>query len=154
MKKIIVSKQLAAAVGLVALSFAAGVYFGPKKVETKEVEKIVYRDRVVESKKKDTVTRTKETQLPDGTKIKETIKDEKSESTKDSQSELRHDKFLERKTESRPDWRIGAVYKPTLPGIQGEVYGVTIERRVIAEIYLGVTAATDRTAGLVVSIGF
>lgn len=143
-----------AALSCVAIGYTVGRYSTPAKVETREVERVVYRDRVVKDQRRDATTRTKETRLPDGTKIKETVRDERTDTRSDATREAVSDKKMETKTQSRPDWRLGVVYYPTLPGFQGEAFGVNVERRIISEIYLGVSASTESRLGLVVSFGF
>lgn len=127
------------------VGFLCGLYFGPKKTE----ERVVYRDRIVKDEKRDVVTRTKETRLPNGTKITETIKEDKTVTRVDRRIDLDSVK----KVESRPDWRVGVGYKSALP-TQRESYSLQIERRIVGEIYVGATASTDRTVGVVISFGF
>lgn len=131
--------------GALLVGLLAGLYFSPKEKE----EKIVYRDRVVKDVKRDVVTRTKETKLPDGTKITETVKEDKSVTREDRQVDVTHVK----KEISRPEWRIGVGYKPALPS-QMESYTFMVERRLLGEIYVGATASTDRTVGVVFTVGF
>lgn len=135
------------------ISYSAGRFTSPAKVETIEVERVVYKDRVVKDTEKDVTTKTKETTLPDGTKIKETTKEDKSKSKSERESSAASEIIKEMKTENRPNWRVAGIYSPALPN-QETTYGLTIERRIVGEVFLGVTASTDKTVGLVLSFGF
>lgn len=141
-------RPILAGIIIAVISFSVGKFSTPAKVETKEVEHIVYKDRVVVDEKKDVVTRTKETEMPDGTKVKETVTEDKSASHSDASQALDRDLEITSKTENRPDWRIGATYS------REGVYGAVIERRLLSEIYVGVIGSSDSRVGVIVSVGF
>ena len=135
------------------ISFLAGVYFGPKKTETVEVEKIVYKDRIIDDKKRDVYTRTKEIHMPDGTYIREISYDVKEEKRRDTTREVERERSKTVTVENRPDWRIGAFYKPAILYFQREEYGVIFERRIIGEIYVGIMGSSNQSLGITVSVG-
>lgn len=147
-------KYIVGALVALVLAFCAGAFLGPRKTEIREVEHVVYRDRVVTDLTHDTSSRTKETVMPDGTKVKETIVEDRRRSRTEAEREAERTRILEKKTESRPSWRLGAVYKPPVLGLTREGYGVIIERRIVGEIYLGAAAFNDRTLGITLSVGF
>jgi len=132
------SKLVLAFLLCAGLSFLGGMYFGPKE-QTVKIE---------ESKKTDTVKNVdkKETILPDGTKIIET----KSTTKKTTDRTL----SVENKTVSRPEWRANAIYFPKIGDFQNENAVFGIEKRILSEIYLGVSVSTQKQVGLSISIGF
>ena len=148
------NKQIALVTLLVVAAFSIGKYSGPAETQTKEVERIVYRDRIVEDEKRDIDTVIRETLLPDGTKVKETTIKDRTETQRDTATEIDKSRMVETKITNRPGWRLGAIYKPEVRGFQDGSYGVIVERRLFSEVYLGVTGASDRTLGLTVSFGF
>lgn len=138
---------------IAAVSYSIGRFTGPTKVETKEVEKVVYVDRVVKDIDKDVQTTTKVTTKPDGTKVVETTREDKSKIHTDENKSGASEVTRETKTEDRPDWRLGAFYKPYMLNRNME-YGAVIERRVLGEVYAGVMVDNDRSVGFVVTVGF
>lgn len=135
------TKKIGYAIAALVVAFAAGRFSSPKKVEIKEVERVrVVKDQQVKETKK-------ETRLKDGTVIIETTKDKQTHTDKNSE------KKTEKSVESRANYRVGLIYKPTMLK-QSESYGLILERRLFGEIYFGVTGSTDKTVGLVLSIGF
>ncbi len=120
----------------VAIAFSVGRFMGPSDVETKEVEKVVYKDRVVTNDQKETHVETRETVLPDGTRIKEVIRDRKQQSTSDSNREVASEKSQESKTSNRPNWSIGAYTNK-------EFVASTIDRRILGGLFLGVYGRTN-----------
>jgi hypothetical protein len=140
---------------IVALvSFSAGKFSSPTKVETREVERVVYRDRTIKDVAKDVIKRTTVVTKPDGTVTRETIVEDRSKAHSDSTSEGSSEKSVLTKVDSRPDWRIGGIFKPDVYGFQTYEYAVTLERRIIGEVYAGLSVSSDKTLGIVLSIGF
>ncbi len=121
---------------ILVCAFAAGRYSGPKSVETKEVEKIVYKDRIVKDEKTKTHSERRETILPDGTKIREIIRDRGTESKTDTNREYSQEKSKETKTVSRPDWSIG-VYS------NREFFAGTLDRRILGALWVGIHARSE-----------
>ena len=153
-----------------AAGFSAGRFSAPLKVETKEVERVVYQDRVVEKvitkkvKAEDRVVYIDRTITDAGVRelITETTKTLEGERTKDeSTRDLMHesDKQREVKTVLRPDWRasvlVGASMREPALVITGPlVIGVQVERRIVGGVSLGVWANTVGAAGASGSIEF
>lgn len=135
---------LTLAVGLVG--FSIGKFTGPAKVEIKEVEKIVYRESTNVSRDK----YKKETVLPDGTTIRE------EGSTTKKNTEIGVDKESEKlsKTDARPDWRLNVTYQPTLVTFQDQNITLDLQRRIIGEVYLGLSVSTQKTVGISLGVGF
>lgn len=132
---------------LVALAFySIGRFTGPTKVETKEVVKVVYKERVT----RDRETSERETHLPDGTVVKERETRTVTDRNRSADSET----SKETKTTNRPDWRLNGGYIPAISGFQQTRYTLGIERQIIGEIYAGVVATSDKTFGITISIGF
>lgn len=127
------TKVIIALVLLVA-AFSAGRFSNPKNVEVKEVEKTVYRDRITQDDKHHVRTEIRETLLPDGTKITETITDNNKESHTDSQRESLTEKQKEMKiTSNQSQWGVGVYTNTTF-----NKYSVTIDRRIFGGLFLGV----------------
>ena len=130
--------------GLIAclISFSIGKYSGPSSS--------IKSEKIEETKKTDTVrvVDKKETVLPDGTKITETTSTTKR--TTDS------NKNTENKTEikSRPEWRAGLLYFPDIPNFQDKNLILDIQKRIAGELYLGVSASTQKQIGISISLGF
>jgi hypothetical protein len=139
---------------IAVVAFSLGRFATPAKVELREVEKIVYQQNESTEKDTNTVVTEKETRLPDGTIIKEKTKDQKT-STK-TEKEIREDKerSLEKIVENRPGYRVGFGYEPAIVNFQPVRYTLMVERRIFSELYLGVSASSEKTFGLVVSLGF
>ena len=138
-------KQAAGVLLFGALCFSAGKFLSPAKVETKEVERIVYKERTDTTKKVD----KKETIHPDGTRVIETASETKR--VKDTSADIESQK--ETKTTSRPDWRVSLNYVPSYSN-HVQIYGLDIQRRVFSEIYVGAFVNTQKQIGLSISMGF
>lgn len=139
---------------LVVLAFCIGRFTGPAKVQTKEVEKVVtHKDESID-KNQDVTTTTKETRLPDGTIIKETTQDKKTETVTKRQSDSQTEIQKTQSVESRPGYQVGAIYQPAIINFQKASYSIILERRIISELYMGVSVSSDKTVGVVISIGF
>ena len=139
-------KQAALALVFGAVCFSAGRFLSPAKVETKEVEKIVYRERTDTTKSVD----KRETTLPDGTRIVETRTDTKR--IKDKSADIETSK--ETVTTNRPDWHISASMYQSLLLTGQYSYSLSVERRLFSEVYFGVYATSEKQVGLSVGIGF
>lgn len=139
---------------LLAVAYTAGRFTGPKKVEIKEVERVVYKEREQSTKDKHVTTVKREETKPDGTKVKETTRtvDERTET--DRGREINTVKETIKVVSNRPDWRLSVAYIPNIPTYQTEVYRFDLQRRIIGEIYAGVQVDTNKTIGLSISIGF
>ena len=124
--------------------------YGPKrekiKVVEKEVEVIVEKEVIVT--KRD-VVRVKETK-PDGT----VIETETDKSVIDTNIDKNTNKTTDKVTLKQPaknDWSVG-IGTIITPG-NGGLY-VTVERRIIGEISIGIMAITNKTVGVHASIKF
>lgn len=160
------------------LGFSAGAFFGPERVETREVEKLVYRDLAVEDLtrglafvktevrevRRDVVTVI--TVTPDaGTTT--TVTDRSVERTGEAEAlrveEQRivyRDRDVERRVEVersvtvRPDWAVGGLVGATWkePALRlGDtplVLGVTAERRIVGGVWLGLWGTTQGAGGV------
>lgn len=147
-------KMYAVALIAVVCAFVAGKYSGPAKVETREVEKIVYREKVDEKKNVSISSRTKEITLPNGTVVKTTIVDTHEATEKHTDIQVDKEREVTRTETSQPDWRLGVTYTPPLVTFQAENYTLGIERRLFSSIYVGLAVSTQKTIGISFSIGF
>lgn len=152
---------------LLALSFSAGRYTAPEKV--REVEKLVWKDRVDEkaSKKKtkavDRIVYVDRVVTPEGeVREKKTIRTltdarETNDVAKTTESTGSAEKSTT--TTLRPDWRIGvlagaSLREPLLPIAGPLVLGVSVERRITGGVSAGAWANTVGAAGASVSVEF
>jgi hypothetical protein len=130
-----------------AISFSAGRFLGPAKVETKEVERVVYRQSTDLTRNVD----KKETIRPDGTRIIETV----STTKKSTDTNINKESVKSSTTENRPNWHLSVTYTPILITERGQnVTTVNIQRRILSEIYLGASYSTDQVVGVSIGLGF
>jgi hypothetical protein len=132
------------------VAFSLGRFATPAKVEVHEVEKVVTEQS--KDKNQDVNETTKETRLPDGTVIIEKTKDKKT--SIHSETETTKEKEFSKVIENRPDWHIGLGYEPAIINFQNVSYSVILQRRIFSEFYAGVSVTSNKTVGVVVSIGF
>ncbi len=129
------NKLLFAGLALVA-AFSAGRFLGPRSMETKEIEKVVYREKASQDDKKQVRVETRETILPDGTRIVENISDTKTETRTDSERSLDSEKTKVSIQTDKPQWSVGLYTdRKFLAG--------TIDRRILGGVFLGVYGRTE-----------
>ncbi len=163
----------AALIGLALLggAFAAGRYSAPPDV--REVERVEFRDRVVEvirevkvkqaAEIKTVVVYREKVTKPDGTVIeKETSKADtetktaetvKTDTSKDATSEGTRE--VERIVSApRPAWRVGALAGGSLTPALVPAYGAHVERRILGPFSVGVWGLNSGQAGVSLSVEF
>lgn len=158
-------------VGTAAASFSAGRFVAPAKVELREVEKVVWKDRIVEkvvtkkAKAVDRIVYVDRVVMPDG-EIREktstrTITDARElvNAEKASESEGKTETKKEAVTTARPDWRVGvlvgaSIREPLLPLAGPLVIGASVERRIVGGVSAGAWLNTVGAAGASVSVEF
>ena len=159
---------------LLVVGFSAGRFSGPAKVETREVEKVVFRDLLVEDITKGftfaktvekTVWRNVETR-PDGTTVDRSIvhegsrQDSSATETGRRTEERAGVREIEKTsvTTLRPDWRVGvqvgAALKPALVITGPLVIGASVERRIVGGVSAGLWGNTVGAGGASVSVEF
>jgi hypothetical protein len=148
------SKQILIALILVAVSFSVGRFTGPAKVEVREVEKVVYQEKTKKDVERTVERNTRETVLPDGTIIRETLQSRNTKSKTDTDKNVTQETSKESVTTNRPTWRAGFGFNPEIPGYQEPIYSIRLERQVLSELYVGVSLDSKKQAGLTISIGF
>lgn len=139
---------------LCLVCFSAGKFLTSPKVDIKEVEKIVYKERSTTKTDTNHTVDKKETIKPDGTRIIETSSSTQRTSDKKTDIDTAKDSSKSHVTESRPDWHITATYIPVMYGHSIQSYGLDIQRRIFSEMYLGVSVSTQKTIGVSIGIGF
>lgn len=139
-------------IALAAGAFIIGSYFGPKEIEIKEVEKVVYKERTEVKTDLKRVVDKKEVVNPDGSKVTETRTTTERVTDKKSEIDVESDRLKETRIESRPSWLVSGTYGFKLD--KAPHYSVSIHRRVISELYFGVHADSDKTIGISLAIGF
>jgi hypothetical protein len=142
-----------AALALVA-AFSVGRFSAPKKVEIKEVERVVTRDNTTIDRNQNFVEVTKETRMPDGTFVKETRKEKETVTQTERQLDSTSMRESSKTVEVRPSFRVGGVYQPAIKGFQGDGYGLILEKRILSELYVGVLGMSDKTLAITLSLGF
>jgi hypothetical protein len=147
-------KMVIGAVVIAVVAFSLGRFTGPKKVEVKEVQKTVYVEKEQREREQNVTETEKETRFPDGTVVREKTKTKETQSKTKTSTEARETKVSERSIESRPSWRIGIAYEVSIESGREVHYSLILERQLLGEIYLGGIIGTDKSAGLVLSLGF
>ena len=127
---------LAVAVALL-IGYAFGRYGQPAKVQI-QTQTVV---KEVETVKHDTVTVTKEIKEPNGTVETDTVVTNKDVDTTQIQSDS---KTTETITNQKPQWKLGVLGGYNLQDLRPD-YGVSVDRRVLGPIFLGVIGHTDTT---------
>jgi uncharacterized membrane protein YfhO len=140
--------------GIAVAAFLGGNYLGPKKTQIKEVEKIVYRESVdSKTNSKRTVVK-KEVKRPDGTIEIETSTSIDRSTDKKTDVTLDRENSKEVKTDNRSDWRLNANYYPEIIGIQDKSAAFDLQRRILGELYIGLSVNTQKQLGISFGIGF
>lgn len=156
-------------------AFGAGRLSAPLKVQTRDVERVVFKDRVVEKIVTVTQAAKVETKIvyrdrvvtKDGTitehEVEKTGTAENVTKTDDAVKVATRaaetDHQTETKTTLQPDWRVhlqvgASLRDPLLPIAGPLVIGVQVDRRIIGGLSAGVWASTYGAAGLGVSFEF
>lgn len=158
-----------ALVVIITVAFSAGRFTAPVKVETREVEKVVWKDRVVEkvvtkrAKAVDRVVYVDRVVTPEG-ELREkrsihTVTDARElvDSGKASESTGSTEKSASSTTTLRPDWRVGvlagaSLKEPLVPIAGPLVLGASVERRIVGGLSAGAWINTAGAAGASVSL--
>jgi hypothetical protein len=163
----------AAVLVAVPLAFLTGRFVAPTRVQTRDVERVVYRDRTVSvavAAKTETRAETRHTvrtrvTRPDGTREERTettrgVDVERTEKTASAQT-VERERLVYRDRSvtverSRPDWRVGAlVGVDPFHQLSGSLlYGGHVERRVLGPVWLGAWGLSSRAVGLSLSFEF
>lgn len=139
-------------VGLCATSYYYGTTNGPVKVETKTV--VEYKDRVVYKKeaRRAVDTKTISTKKPDGTVVTEIVRNERSDTTTNSDSTRSGSSSSQSALDyKRPDYVISAF--ATTP-ITNPTYGFGVSKRIVGPFTLGVVGTTKLDFGVSVGVMF
>ena len=105
-----------------AIVFVLGGVLGYKLAPVPQSEtRTVVQDKIV--------TVVKEVTKPDGTVIRDETRTE----------DKRADSSVTVAPPSKPDWLVGVSYEPGVV----PVYGITVQRRVIGNVYVGASASTS-----------
>lgn len=126
--------------GLICLLLGGGLgtlLFPQTKEKVVEVEKEV----VV----KDVVTVTRIVTRPDGTKEELVTVTDKTKENKQSTST---------KTVAKSTWHASIGAKSKIDRLQVDLYTIQIEKRILGDLFIGVTGSTDKTVGLTVGMEF
>ena len=160
---------------LVAGAFSVGRFSAPLQVETKEIEKVVYKDRVQVVEKIVEVKGKTETKIvyrdrvitKDGTvterEVEKTATKEDTTKRSDGERWETHEGSGTRETVStvtlRPNWRVGLLAGASLrePFVQLAgplVLGASVEYRIVGGLSAGLWINTVGAAGLSLSLEF
>lgn len=146
-----------------ALAFSAGRFSAPEQVEVREVERVVYRDKVVtvKAKAETKIVYRDRVSSPDGTVREKTEERTATNEGSSSASDRTGERQAERQntTTLRPDWRLGvkagaSLVTPALPITGPLVVGVEVERRIVGGVSAGVWANSVGAAGVGLSMEF
>jgi hypothetical protein len=162
---------ITALVVLLGLAFSAGRFTAPVKTDVREVEKVVWKDRVVEkvvtrkAKAVDRVVYVDRVVTPEG-EVREkrttrTLTDARElvDLGKASESAGSSASSSTSATTLRPDWRVGvlagaSLTEPLVPIAGPLVLGASVERRIVGGLSAGAWVNTVGAAGASVSMEF
>lgn len=162
---------IVALVVIIAVSFSAGRFTAPVKTDVREVEKVVWKDRVVEkvvtkrAKAEERVVYVDRVVSPTG-EVREqrttrTLTDarEITDTGKTSESTGSTEKSASSTSTLRPDWRVGVLVgaslrEPLVPIAGPLVLGASVERRIVGGFSAGAWLNTVGAAGASLSVEF
>jgi len=162
---------ITALVVITGLAFSAGRFTAPVKTDVREVEKVVWKDKVVEkvvtrkAKAVDRVVFVDRVVTPEG-EVREqrttrTLTDARElvDLGKTSESAGSTEKSASSTSTLRPDWRVGvlagaSLREPLVPIVGPLVLGASVERRIVGGLNAGVWVNTVGAAGASVSMEF
>lgn len=147
-------KKIGYLIAGLSVAFSIGRFTAPAKVQTKEVERVVYRENQSTNRNQNLVEIKKETRLPDGTLITETRKENQTSTQTQTEKNSESKKSSSKTIEVRTAYRVGAIWEPVIKGFQEASYSVTLEKRLFSELYVGVSVSSQKTIGFSVSLGF
>ncbi len=158
-------------VALLAAAFAVGRYTA-REPDVRDVERVVYKDRVVEKivevkvkeEAKRVIVYRDRVIKPDGTRIEREIEktetDTKITDARETAKEATHAGTKDREhvvTSPRPDWRVGAMVGTALtldPIFLKPVYGGFVERRIAGPFSVGIWGLSTGTTGVSLVLEF
>lgn len=163
------------AVAGLAAAFSAGRFSAPRKVETRDVEHVVFKDKIVEVVKTVEVKAKAETKtvyvdrvVTKEGEVRERIvekTDTKEDTKRDTDSRRDEDRYkiteriIERTVTLQPDWRVHllagvTMQDPALRLTGPLVLGVQVDRRIAGGMSFGVWGNTFGAAGVALSLEF
>jgi len=144
------TKYIAIAAVVLATTFAVGRFSVSKKIEIKEVEKIVYQEKIVKDKEIARHKTSTTTKSPDGTETTTTTEDTKLDTHSDTQTDIAKDT---EKSRIETPMNIGMRFD-VLAGLDvtnpagGYLFGVHVSKQLIGPINFGIWALTNKTVGI------
>ncbi len=120
-----------------AIGFGIGKYVGGGNIqqETTKEKEVAIEDTII----------VKEEKRPDGTVVKEVTTTKKKETTTKGTSI--------KIVENKPDWKASALVGYNLDK-SAMVYGASVDRRILGNIFVGAWGTTDKQVGLSVGMEF
>lgn len=132
---------------LICVAFFAGRHFSPKTVEIKEVENIVIKKEEKKDENRNITVETKETVLPDGTKVTHTISHDQSQTRTDTKTSETSEKERTSKSSSeQAQWSVG------LYTDKAHLLG-TIDRRILGGLFIGVYGHSELSRPMPPEVG-
>ncbi len=158
-----------ALVGTAAAAFSAGRFSAPVKVDVREVEKVVWKDRIVEkvvtrrAKAEERVVYVDRVVSPEGEVRERRLTTTKADTRelvdlgRASESSGKTEATSSSTTTLRPDWRVGVLVgaslrEPLVPLAGPLVLGASLERRIVGGVSAGAWVNTVGAAGASVSL--
>lgn len=158
-----------ALVGTAAAAFSAGRFTAPVKTDVREVEKVVWKDRIVEkvvtrrAKAEERVVYVDRVVSPEGEVREKRLTTTKADTRelvdlgKTSESSGKAEAASSSTITLRPDWRVGVLVgaslrEPLAPLAGPLVLGASLERRIVGGVSAGAWVNTVGAAGASVSL--
>lgn len=140
---------------LMGIAGACGFYFAPGKVETKTVEVLKEIEKVVYRENRHVNTKIIETIKPDGTIVKETYIVDETVVFVDKEKEVERIKEAMKIVETqKPQWKVSASTNILGKDKPLDVYQLSVDRRILGPIFVGIYGRTDKEFGAGVGIEF
>lgn len=147
-------KQYGIVAVLLIAAFSIGRFFSPASLQLKSSVTDNKHDNQTVTQNQDVVEVITETRKPDGTTIIEKRKEKETSTQTTHERDSQKETVTSKTIEVRPSFRIGGVYEPAIKGFQESHYQVILEKRIVSELYVGISGRSDRSFGFTLSLGF
>jgi hypothetical protein len=139
--------SIIAGILLVLIGYATGRYLQPAQIET-QIKEVIKEVEVV---KKDTVTVVHEVKRPDGTVEIDTRTEDKSVITTQTDKKTEQQSII---TNIKPQWKASGLAAVDFNNDRRLTYGISVERRLLGPVFVGVQGYDNKMIGISVGLEF